>query len=243
MFEEFPIIIGFLVFSIIVSYLLLEYIPRPFDKIIIGLMIIGIVIHELFHVLMCFITNTPVSNVKFLDKIKREENPEYIRYEFNGSVNIREGKKLTLLQAVLVALAPLLFSFWLCILLVDQVIHPRNAVSFFLSFFIVLSIIFSAAPSSTDLKCIPNALKNDPQYSFHQILLLLLSIFCVWLIMLNLKQLFLHEIIVYILVMVFYYIWKYGFRFLNYLKSLVLMRFNSKISQKRCGYWEFIGKE
>ena len=243
MFEEFPIIIGFLVFSIIVSYFLLEFIPRPFDKIIIGLMIIGIVIHELFHVLMCFITNTPVSNVKFLDKIKREENPGYIRYEFNGSVNIREGEKLSLLQAVLVALAPLLFSFWLCILLVDQVIHPRNAVSFFLSSFIILSIIFSAAPSSTDLKIIPKALRNNPQYSFYQILLLLLSIFCVWLIMLNLKQLFLHEIIVYILVMVFYYIWKYGFRFLNYLKSLVLMRFNSKISQKRCGYWEFIGKE
>jgi len=243
MFEEFPIIIGFLVFSIIVSYLLLEYIPRPFDKIIIGIMIIGIAIHELFHLLMCFITNTPISNVKFIDKIKREEHPGYIKYEFNGSITIKEEDKLTLLQAVLVALAPLLFSFWLCILLVDQVIHPRTAGTFFFSFFIILSIIFSAAPSSTDLKCIPNALRNNPQYSFYQILLLLLSIFCVWLIMLNLKQFFLHEIIVYILIMVFYYIWKYGFRFLNYLKRPVFMRNNSKISQERCGYWEFIGKE
>ena len=32
MFEELPIIIGFLLFSLVVSYLLLNYIPEPFKK-------------------------------------------------------------------------------------------------------------------------------------------------------------------------------------------------------------------
>ncbi|KKM61226.1 hypothetical protein LCGC14_1533880 [marine sediment metagenome] len=46
MFEELPFIIGFLLFSIIVSYLMLKYITGPFKKIIVGLMVVGIVIHE-----------------------------------------------------------------------------------------------------------------------------------------------------------------------------------------------------
>ena len=63
MFEEIPAIIIFLLFSLVVSYLLLKYTPEPFKKIIVGLMIVGIIIHEFFHVVMCIITNTPIKNV------------------------------------------------------------------------------------------------------------------------------------------------------------------------------------
>jgi len=217
MFEELPFIIGFLLFSIIVSYLMLKYITEPFKKIIVGLMVVGIVIHELFHILMCLITNTPVESVKLLEKIKTEEGPGYKEYEFNGSVTIKKDKGMSFLQAILVGVAPLFFSFWLFVLLLDNVIHPTNDLTFFTCLFIIISIIFSAAPSSEDLKCIPEAFSENVGYSMYQILLLMLSVLLVWLIIPVLKQPYLHEIIIYLLIGIFYYIWKYGIKVVSFL--------------------------
>ena len=149
MFEELPFIIGFMLFSMVVSYLLLKYVPEPFKKVIVGLMIVGIIIHELFHYLMCLITNTPVDSVKFFEKIKTEEGPGYRKYEFNGNVLIKRENEMRILQAVLVGFAPLFFSFWIFFLLLGQVIHPTNEIAFFVCLFIILSIMFSAAPSSS----------------------------------------------------------------------------------------------
>ncbi len=212
MFEEFPYILGFLLFSIVISYLLLEYIPEPFKKIIVGVMIIGIVIHELFHVLMCLITNTPINSVKFLEKIKKEEGPGYIKYEFNGNVSIKGEKEMSFLQAVLVGFAPLLFSFWIFFLLLDQVIHPTNEIIFFICLFTILSILFSAAPSSADLKCIPIAFGENIEHSIFQIFLLLLSIFTTWSLSVQYNLIFSHELIYYLLIAFFYYGFKYGFK-------------------------------
>lgn len=228
MFEEFPFILGFLLFSIVVSYLLLKYIPEPFKKIIVGLMIVGIVIHELFHVLMCLITNTPINSVKFLEKIKKEEGPGYKKYEFNGNVSIKEEKGMSFLQAVLVGFAPLFFSFWLFFLLLDQVIHPLNEITFFVCLFIVFSIIFSAAPSSTDLICIPRAFRENIKYSAYQIFLLILSILQVWWILLFLKISNLHEVFIYLSIMFFYYLWKYGFKLISFLYRFTIPNKNLK---------------
>lgn len=221
MFEEIPAIIIFLLFSLVVSYLLMKYIPEPFKKIIVGLMMVGIIIHEFFHVVMCIITNTPIKNIKFLEITKTERESNYKKYEFNGCIMVKGENKMTFLQALLVGLAPLLFSFWICFLLLDFVVHPRDELSFFLSFFIILSIMFSAAPSSTDLINIPNSFINNPKYSAYQIVLLILSIFIVWIILSNLYVSKLHEIFIYLMIMVFYYIWKYSFKFINSMFHLV----------------------
>ena len=217
MFEELPFIIGFLLFSIIVSYLLLKYISEPYKKIIVGLMVVGIVIHELFHILMCLITNTPVESVKLLEKIKTEEGPGYKKYEFNGSVTIKKGKGTSFLQAVLVGVAPLFFSFWLFFFLLDKVIHPTNEIIFVTYLFIIISIIFSAAPSSEDLRCIPQAFSENVGYSMYQIFLLIFSILLVWLIIPVLKQPYPHEIIIYLLIGTSYYVWKYGIKLVGFL--------------------------
>ena len=215
MFEEIPFILGFMLFSIVVSYLILHYTPEPYIKIFIGIMIVGIVIHELFHYLMCLVTNTPVDKVNLLDKIKREEGPGYRRYEFTGSVLIKSERDISLLQAILVSFAPLVFSFWIFFSLLSQVIHPTNEIIFFICLFIILSIIFSAAPSSADLACIPRAFSANPKYSTYQIFLIFLSIFVVWWILPFFGQATLHEAIIYLLIGVFYYLWKYGFKIIN----------------------------
>ncbi len=227
MFEELPFIIGFLLFSIIVSYVLLTYVSGFFKKIIVGLMVVGIVIHELFHLLMCLITNTPVESVKLLEKIKTE-GPDYKTYEFNGRVSIKKDRGMSFLQAVLVGFAPLFFSFWLFFFLLDKVIHPANEIIFFTSLFIVLSIMFSAAPSSEDLKCIPKAFGENVGYSMYQILLLLLSFSLVWLTFPVFNQIYFHEIIIYTLIGIFYYTWKYGIKMVSFLYKFVIPNYKLK---------------
>jgi len=54
MFEEMPFILGFLIFSIIFSYLALTYVGPPFSAIIQGFAMAGIVIHELDPILSLF---------------------------------------------------------------------------------------------------------------------------------------------------------------------------------------------
>ena len=232
MFEEIPIIIGFLLFSILVSYLLLKYVPEPFKKIFVGFMIVGIIIHELFHLLMCLITNTPVEKVNLLEKIKSGEGSGNKKYEFYGSVSINREKETSFLQVVLVAVAPLFFSFWIFFLLLHQVIHPANEIIFFVCLFIVLSIMFSAAPSSTDLACIPRAFGDNPKYSTYQILLLLLSILLVWMIIPFLKLPILHETIIYLFIMLFYYLVKYGFKMVSLIFRFAIPSKNFKNFKK-----------
>ncbi len=228
MFEEIPIIIGFLLFSIVVSYFLLKYVPGTFKKVVIGFMVVGIIIHELFHLLMCLITNTPVERVNLLERIKSEEHPGYKVYEFSGSVTVNRSKGISFLQAVLVAVAPLFFSFWIFFLLLHQVIHPTNEIIFFICLFIVLSIMFSAAPSSADILCIPRAFRDNPSYSVYQILLLFLSILLVWLLIPFLEFLTIHETILYLSIMLFYYLLKYGFKAVGLLCRFAISSYKFK---------------
>ena len=201
-------------FSIVISHLLLK-ISGPFHYIITAILIVGIVIHEFFHIIMCVITGTPIKSIKLIDIKKNEETPNYKRYNFNGEVRIKEGEKITFLQALLVGIAPLIFSFWLCFLLLDFVVHPRDEISFSLSIFIILSIMISAAPSSRDLKNIPDSFMNNLEYSFYQIILLTISILSVWGIISISNISNLHEIFIYMMIIMFYYIWKYGFKLFN----------------------------
>ncbi len=228
MFEELPFILGFMVFSIVVSYLILHYIPEPYIKIFIGIMIVGVVIHELFHYLMCLITNTPVDKVNLLDKIRREHGSGYTKYEVGGSVLVKSEEDVSFLQAVLVSFAPLVFSFWIFFLLLNQVIHPTNEILFFISLFIVLSIIFSAAPSSADLLCVPRAFRVNPKYSTYQIFLLCLSILMVWWIAPFFGSATPHEAIIYLLIGAFYYLWKYGFKLINFIIQSAIPNKNFK---------------
>ena len=111
MFEELIFMLGFMVFSIVISYILLNNTPNTIRKIAQCLAIVGIVIHELCHLLMCFITNTTVKKVTLLKKIKLEEDNSVSKYF--GKVEVDGEKRLSFLQAILISLAPLYISFWL----------------------------------------------------------------------------------------------------------------------------------
>ena len=131
MFEEIIIMIGFAFFSCAISYILLRYTPDPLNKIIKLLAIIGIIIHELCHILMCLITNARIEKIRILGRNENAQN----KGEFNyfGNVKLEKRRKLTFLQALLIGLAPLIFSFWLFFFLWGQILNPKINVLLFFS--------------------------------------------------------------------------------------------------------------
>ncbi len=224
MFEELILMAAFLIFSVIISYILLKYTPSPLDKLVLGLAIIGIVIHEICHVLMCLITNAPVKRVKLLEKTKLFDK-EGENYEYGGNIEIKSEKKLTFLQAVLIGFAPLIFSFWIFLFLLDFLITAElETYIAILILFIMISIVLAAAPSAVDILNIPAAFQNNPKYSCYQIFLLLISIISVWFLSIFYQITFVHELVNYILIMMFYYGIKYVFKGINEIINPIFSR-------------------
>ena len=239
MFEEIIIMIGFVLFSIVISHVLLFSIPRPLNKFFRALSLFGIVFHEICHILMCIITNTSIESVKLLEKTKTGKEKTDFKYIYNGHLVFGGKKKLTFLQAVLVGLAPMIFSFYLFFFLWDLLLNPSVDVLFiFLILTAMISIVLSAAPSSADLLCIPQAFKADISHSIYQLFLLILSITTGWIIIVAQDLTFFLEIIAYLLIMVIYYFWKYSFKGIKMACKLVFSRgeiqvINEKIKYKR----------
>lgn len=210
MFEELPFMLGFMLFSVIISYIILNYTPEQLLVIVQAISIIGVIIHELCHLFMCIITNTHVEKVTL---VKRMKNNKYEgKHGFGGEVKISEHN-ISFLQALLIGLAPLFLSFWLFFFLWEQVSNPSiDAWLFFFYLFVMISIVLSSAPSFADLAMIPKAFQNDINYSFYQILLLILSVFLTWTVVVVHDIHVIHEIFCYITIMGVYYGLKYGFK-------------------------------
>jgi len=224
-----------MLFSVIISYLLLTYIPEPLDKIIQAISIIGVIIHELCHLLLCLLTNTKVKKVTLVKKIKdrREEN----KSRFGGEVTLNRRMRISFLQAFIISFAPLYISFWLFFSIVELMIDPDiNVVLFYIYLFILISITLAAAPSFVDLGTIPKAFHDNPSYSLYQIFLLVLSIFSVWMISFAYKIQYIHEILVYVFIFLSYYAFKYVFKGINHIFTAINMNtvnLSRKIKYKR----------
>ena len=208
MFEEVPIILGFMLFSIVVSYILMKYAPQPLFKVIKALAVVGIIIHEICHVLMCFITRSPMKKVSLLKRMEIENDST--KFGFYGQVQVYEDK-VSFLQAFLVSFAPLFLSFWLFFSILGLLINGYvvDPLIFALCIFLLVSLTLSAVPSIADLVIIPRAFSYDSGHSLYQILLVILAILSTWLITFN--QYF-HEIFIYLIITGFYFVFKFGFR-------------------------------
>ena len=210
MFDEILIMMGFMIFSIIISYALLTYTPEQLRVVIQTISIIGVVIHELCHIFMCIITNTRIENVSLVKRIKSKESRH--EYQYGGEVKVRDTN-ISFLQALLIGIAPLYLSFWLFFFLWAQISNPHIEIWLFFTYlFVMISIFFSTAPSFTDLTTTGKAFQNDIRYSLYQILLLILSVFITWIVIISYEINITHEIFSYLTIMGVYYGLKYGFK-------------------------------
>ena len=198
-----------MIFSIIISYVIIKYTPEPIAKIVKALAVVGIVIHEICHVFMCFITHSPVENVSLIKKVEFE-NSEKVGYY--GQVNVYENR-ISFLQAFLISFAPLSLSFWLFFSILTFLVNNQfTPIMFFISILLLISLVLSAAPSFSDLAILPKAFSYDVDNSLYQILLIILSILTTWLTIFSFNMQFLHEIIIYLIIAGFYFVYKFGFR-------------------------------
>ena len=175
---------------------------------------IGVILHELCHLLMCVITNSPVDEVKLLERVKIADQKGHKRYEYGGRVMLRGDKELTFLQAMLIGLAPLMISFWIFFFLLDfLLITPEiSIIIFFLIIILMVSIVLAAAPSAIDILNIPASFQQNPDYSLYQIGLFILSILSVWGISFFISFFIFHEIIYYVLIGICYCGYKHGIK-------------------------------
>jgi len=213
MFEELPFVFGFMIFSVIISYLAIKYTPKPIDMLVKALAVVGILIHEIWHIIMCFITHSPIESVSLIKKVEFEKDLRTVG--FYGQVNVYEDR-VTFLQAFLISFAPLYLSFWLFFLILSFLVNNHfTPITFIISILLLTTLALSAAPSISDLKIIPKAFFYDVDNSLYQILLVLLSILTTWLTIFSFKFHFLHEIIVYLIITGFYFGYKFGFRLIR----------------------------
>jgi len=208
MFEEIIFMVGFAVFSMVISYILLKYAPNPLDKFIRVLAAFGIIIHELSHGLMCLLTNTRIKSMKLL---VRSEKGSRFGLRYGGRVELKDYVKLTFLQALLIGFAPVYISFWLFYFIWEQLKNPNlDVLVFYIYLFFMISLVLSAAPSFADLLAVFGALHFDWRYSLYQISLLLLSVGTVWLVITYYQIQVFHEIVTYVSIFAGYYGYKSG---------------------------------
>ncbi|MFW9894382.1 MAG: hypothetical protein ACFFD7_01095 [Candidatus Thorarchaeota archaeon] len=209
MFEEIPYIIGFMVFSLILSYVAFRYVSPPFSQIITALAVIGIVIHEICHYVMCIITRSSIEEITLVKKLDFKEEQ---RLGYYGEVKVQEHR-LSFLQAVLIGFAPLYLSFWLFFFLLEVLLYTQvTVVILFLCIFLMISISFSAAPSFADFLIIPRVFLNDYSHSLYQIFLIVVSFLLTFFVLKLFNLQGFHEFLVYLIVTAFYFGFKYGFR-------------------------------
>ena len=224
MFEELPFILGFMMFSVILSYLLYKYFGSQ-SRIIKSLAIVGIIFHEFCHIVMCIITSTPIESASLLKKVE-SENGAPIKYY--GYVKVNKNG-VTFIQSFLISFAPLYISFWVFFLLLNFLINSQvDILIFILIFYIMVSIVLSAAPSFGDLAIIPKIFQNFPGHSLYQIFLLVISVLATWMIVEGYNIQAFHELVIYLIIASFYFGFKYGFKLIDRIYYSIQMKYRYK---------------
>ena len=118
MFEELPFMLGFVILSIVTSRIILRVLPKPYNMIIFGFAIVGNILHELSHLLMCVLTRTPVGKVSLLRKVPTKNDD---RFAIGGEVMPKDEESLSFLKAFLIGFAPTYICFWVFWLLWDLI--------------------------------------------------------------------------------------------------------------------------
>lgn len=222
MFEEIIFMVGFAVFSTITSYILLKYAPNPLHAIFRCIAVVGIIIHELSHALMCVVTNTRIRTIKLLE---RSDGKSSFGLKYGGRVELKDYIRLSFLQALLIGFAPIYISFWLFFFLWEQLKIPNlDVLIFYVYLFIMISLVLSAAPSFADVLAIFGAFQFDWRYSMYQVGLTILSVCTVWFVVTYYQIQFFHEIVTYVLIFVGYYGYRIGIKGLKGTYSLLFAR-------------------
>lgn len=207
MLDELLIFLGIGIISLGISGFLLSDRAGVVKPIAMRLFFIGVIFHELAH----YVSSLAVGEVPNGMSVKWYAENKTQRFP-NGSVSPSEPPSF--LQSIVIAFAPLYISTWLIFLLVFGVIFTpmNNVVLKVISVFLVLSLLLTAAPSAQDIRMIGYAFQKDPQNSWYQILLILVSILILWAILLLTRFTFILDVFYYFAIAGIYLLLKFSVR-------------------------------
>ncbi|MCJ7647794.1 MAG: metalloprotease family protein [Candidatus Lokiarchaeota archaeon] len=126
----------------------------------------GVFIHEFSHLMFCFIFRVPTNGMKiyFMDRDRDVVSP-------GGYVNLAEGSRISMMQSLMIGIAPLFISTFLFMGCLDIIFTFES--TFEVQIFVIIlaiSLILTAAPSQVDVSNIFTAAAGDPLQSFLQFL-------------------------------------------------------------------------
>ncbi|MFW9947121.1 MAG: hypothetical protein ACFFDX_09865, partial [Candidatus Odinarchaeota archaeon] len=158
------------------SQLIYRYSKGPIRSFLNILGFIGVVIHELSHVVMCIVFRVPIRgfSVKFRSEYTNKAAP-------HGKVTIGDVPRISFLQNVLVSVGPLIISTWIFLFCLDIVTIQRvDAITTVFLGFIMVSIMIGANPSGHDISSMFVSYNIDPLYSTYQLFLTVIAIVIVY---------------------------------------------------------------
>ena len=201
--------VGFAIFSIVLSYCLLNRTSGTISIFFHAVAIVGIMIHELCHFIMCLLTRTRIERLSLISIKRPEENGG--KFGLKGEVRVN-GERTTFLKAFLIGFAPLFVMFWFFFFMWDLSKNPELEyvhVLFYVG--IMFSTALGAGPSFQDLTTILRSFSYDIKYSFYQIFLLFIAIGTAMLVIDINQIVIIHELYVYVIITFFYFVYKYSF--------------------------------
>ncbi|MHA1500117.1 MAG: hypothetical protein ACTSRT_21535 [Promethearchaeota archaeon] len=201
--------VGFAIFSNILSYCLLNRTSGAVSFFFHVLIVPAIMFHEFCHVIMCLLTNTHVEKASLLSIRKVQGSGG--NYSMSGQVRIN-GNRTTFLKTLLIGLAPLYILFWIFFFVWDQLKNPNLEYGFALYYvYLMFCATLAAGPSFQDLTTILTSFRYDVKYSFYQIFLVFISIGTTVLVIDVNQLVFIHEIYIYAIITFFYFVYKFSF--------------------------------
>jgi hypothetical protein len=187
----------------------------PFRTILNILGFIGVIIHELSHYALCKILGVKVERVRiqYRNRTTGNANP-------HGSVALEEYELQSFLQALIVGIAPLFLHSWLIMICLDLLYIPTfNDLVYIGIIFLIVSLFIGSAPSSADLRNCYKGFTRSPSYSLYQLFLLAFSVLTTFVLLrmihLRLPFDFFTFVSQYVIVALFYFVYKYSFRGIN----------------------------
>ena len=236
MFEEI-MRVTFLIFPLmwVIGYFVHIFISKKafnkelgyFSPIINILAFIGVAVHEFSHQITCIIVGMPTKgfSVAFRDMFGRV-NP-------HGHVIPDQPYQSTLIQILLVSLAPLLIGTWLVYFSLMVAFSPLfEPIYRIVAVVFCISVILAITPSTPDILLIGSAYKNDPEYSLYQIFLIALSFLALWASVDILHWYFPLEYLYYFFLILCYYAFKYIFKGIRLVYSKITIK-KEKYKPKR----------
>ena len=136
------------------------------------LFFLGVFVHEFSHLMFCFIFRVPTNGMKFQFKDRNSGmvNPA-------GGVYLAEFSRMSMMQALMVGIAPLFVSTFLFMGCLDVIFTFETTfeVQVFAIIF-AISLVLTAAPSRVDISNIFRAAAGEPLQSFLQFLYVVVSL-------------------------------------------------------------------